>query len=692
MRWFILSFFLSTLGLSGASPSDVALGILGDLQKVETVSELTEKLAISVFCGPEKRKIITQRWRSRAASFKGGEVKILPLGEKVDGEIAAVLLGVYSKSNPDEASVLALGLVLKGEVWKVAPVEGSFDNTGLGFSAEIKARVKTLEDWMILEKAETQARVIDEERARFNKSLEGSVDAELLKLEDPEDIISEFLKAAHAGELNKLLVWQGVLERDELPERNWKRDIRATRRGMTTVDPKSAWRTLRSNKVMKVVVEGSGDEEEGSYLLSLLSSFETNPRNQDLNPVRIDLLMTKGGWRIKLPPFLSYDGEGRDEHRKAFNESFDWGDRSSAKQMGYVFEVENEATRTESPKEMIDGVLADLAAGNVDSFLKRLYREEENFEEEEEPEEGEEELPAVKLNGGDRDIDDRRMERYREAIDWWGKVLGKNETRKGVVRKFYEEGDLALFVIEVGTDASGWKPIYQPLWMAKGDEGWMVLPGVTEPLNHSIAPELKKVREEMSKTFRADLDEFEKAFIVEIIKSFGVDDPEGSAIDEEGGLKLLKEWGKVAREGRVLDLVEKSAVRAVPEKPEEFMRDLGFLRAVAASPNPNKVLGSMAVGRFRAYSMMMDVGGDVVSSYPLVIVVPTKDGHRVLTDIELPLETNKGLRIMNDARVKNLKKTLAEADLKAIEELRAWHQKVAKPVWEKEALESAEKH
>jgi len=339
---------------------------------------------------------------------------------------------------------------------------------------------------------------------------------------------------------------------------------------------------------------------------------------------------------------------------------------------------------------MVDGVLADMAAGDVDSFLRRFFREEEKFEEEDAPEEGEEVQPQA-ANGQNGDIDDRRMQRYREAMDWWGKVLGRDETRKAKVRKSYQEGDLALFVLEVGTDSSGWKPIYQPLWMAKGEEGWMLLPGAKEPLNHSIAPELKEFQGKISKVFQADLDGFKKDYIVEIIKTFGVDDQNGEAIDEEGGLKLVREWNQVAREGAVLDLVRKSAVRAIPEKPEEFMRDLSFLRTVAASPNPNQVLGSMAAGRFRAYSMKMDIGKEVVSSYPLVIVVPTKDGHRVLTDIELPLETNKGLRIMNDARVRGLKKTLAEADLKAIEELRSWHQKVAKPVWEKEELENATK-
>lgn len=687
MRWFILSFFLSGLGLFGATPSDAALEILNDLKKTEKVSEVTKRLGISVFCGPEKRKFITQRWQDRAAALNLDEFELFHMLEKVDGELAAVLVGARSKDNPEIASVIALGLVQKGDEWKVAPIEGSYDNTGLGFGAEVKARVKKLEDWMVLEKSAGVVRLVEEERERFNKSIKGIVDAETLKLEDPEEVIEEFLKAAYAGETDKLLVWQGVLERDELPERDWEGDIRSTRQGMLATNPNSAWRTLRSNKVMKVIVEGNGDEEDASYLLSMLSSFKTKPRNQDLNPVRIELLMTKAGWRIQLPPFWSYDGKPADEHREAFNDHFDWEDRSSAKQMGYVFEVENDAIRTESPKEMVDAVLADLKAGNLDLFLRRHFREEENFEEEEGEEDAEDQVIPGQEEG---DLDNRRMQRYREALDWWSKALGDGETSEGSVRKFYQEGDLALYILEVGTDSSGWKPVYQELWMAKEEDGWMLLPGVPEPLNHSIAPELMEARGKLSKAYRVDLDELQKAYIVEIIKTFGVDDPKGTAIDEKGGLKLLREWNEIATKGGVLDLVSKSAVRVIPEKPEEFMTDLSYLRsAAAASLNPDEILGSMAAGRFRAFSVMMDVGEDVEFSYPMVIVVPTSDGHRILTDIELPLETNKGLRILNDLRIKDLKKTLAEADLKAIEELREWHQKVAGLAREKRNLEKA---
>ena len=104
---------------------------------------------------------------------------------------------------------------------------------------------------------------------------------------------------------------------------------------------------------------------------------------------------------------------------------------------------------------------------------------------------------------------------------------------------------------------------------------------------------------------------------------------------------------------------------------------------------PDQTLGSQAVGRFRGVSLLTDTGRGVDAGFPLYIVVPTPDGHRVLVDIELPLETNKGFRLLNNGRMEELAKEMSKEDLASIEKLREWHQGLSKPVWEKWELEKA---
>jgi hypothetical protein len=107
--------------------------------------------------------------------------------------------------------------------------------------------------------------------------------------------------------------------------------------------------------------------------------------------------------------------------------------------------------------------------------------------------------------------------------------------------------------------------------------------------------------------------------------------------------------------------------------------------------SPDQIIGSKAVGRFRGVSMMIDHGGGVDRACPLVLVVPTKTGHCVLVDVELPLETNKGIRLLNDERLEGLAKEVSKEDLAAIEELREWHQKVSRPVWGRWKSEQGDK-
>lgn len=691
MRCLILSFFLCVSGVFAGEPSEVALEFLVDAQSSKTTAEVTAGLAISSFCGPEKRQIINDRWEGRASWLKSTKYELSSLTAKIDGDIAAVIIAARTEESPEAAAVIALGLVHDGTDWKVAPLEGGFANTGLGFSPEVKGRTDFLEQWMSLEKTKAKIQLLTEERARFNQSMQGVVDPEKLKLEDSEAVLVEFMKAAHAGELKKLLVWQGILERDQLPERDWERDIAATRLGMITQDPQSAWRTLRSNKVMKVIVNGHGDTEEASYLVAFLSSFKVNPRREVLNAIRFELLLTENGWRVQLPVFYSFDNEDRDTHREAFREAFDWGDLRDAEGMGDVFELANDPIRLAQPKAMLEGIIEDLKAGTIVPFLQRHFREVEIFEDDDEEREGDDALPAKEVPV-DGDLDERRMERYRSATNWWGDALGSLEAAKAGIQKIYQEGDLALGIIKLETGGTGWKPQLKEVWMEKSEDGWMVLPGESKPLAHSLTPALLKNQKKISRAYSADLAQLEEEYFAEVLKSFGRDDPTGVALDEAASLELAKEWQATASAGSIMDLVRKSAVRATPTDTKKFMRDLSYLRASAGVfQGEDGLTASKPFGRFRGVSLVIDQGPGNEPSFPLSIIVPTKDGHKILADIELPFAKNKGQRLMNEARIQTLTKELSEADLASIVALRQWHQTLTLPVWEKWKMDQAQK-
>lgn len=686
MRWIVFTYLLGISGLLAGAPSEVALQLLRDLGEKEDQAKVLEKLAISPFCGPEKRGMIDDFWKSKASWAKAGNYAFSAVGEQVDDDLAAVLIGAKSPNGPDSVAIVSLGMVRRDGDWMVAPVAGTFENTGLGFGAELKARVRKLEDWMALERIGGVDKLKAEELERFRKEMDGVIPEDVLKLEDPEDVLNHFVKCAEEGNADALLVWQGILERDQLPDRNWDRCIRITRKGIKNEDARSVWRLLTSKKVMKVIVEGQGDTEEADYLLSFLSSYDTAPSSNNLNPVRFNMTMTKKGWRIHLPAFFEYADEDDRVFRTARNRDFDWEDRRGAREMGYVFEAENEKLRSPDPESLLTALIGDLGKEGLVPFLQRHYREVERVEDEEadDDDEAEENILPLGGNGGNDEIDDRRMGRYEEAVKWWGGTLKNQKTLTATVAKLYKDEKLALGILSLDNGAGGWEPTYQTVWMAKEEDGWMILPGLKTPMLNSIQPALVEVQKKFADQFLKDKKIMEEKFLADVLKVVVLDGGEGKAASSEEAVALAKEWRTLAGKGGMLELLEKSAVRKLPENPVEFLKDVVAVRNGAKTATvPDQIIGSKVEARFHGVSMMVDDRNGVERACPLLIVTPTKNGFRVLVDVELPLETNKGVKLLNSARMDDLKKEMNEEDFAAIEKLRNWHQEISRPVWEK---------
>lgn len=702
MSRFITFFFAASLRVFSGEPSEVALEFLrgfdGDLSDAEIASDL----AISPFCGPKKKDRIVESWGARGSWKQNGNYAFRALREKLDGDLSAVLIGATSPNGPDVSMVISLGVVRKEGKWKVAPVEGSFENTGLGFEADLKSRVRDLENWMALERTSEMTILLRSEMEKFRKKMEGAVSPEVLAGNDAKQAMQEFLNAAESGKTDAMIVWQGFLERGALPERNWEMHLKATRKGMVNQDKQRVWRLLTSQKVMKVIISNGKNDieahaEEGvkrevEFLVGFLSSFEIE--GDRLSPVRFRLHKTDQGWRVSLPAFFSYADQDSRAFRTAKNGESDWKDREAVKKMFQVFEEQNQVVRAKNPEALLKSIIGDLKTQDLDSFLQRHYREEEKaVKEGEKPADAGLNLLQRNINGRrGNPFDDRRAGRYILAVKWWGFSLKSDDPVSAKVVKLYRHEKIALGVLSFSGSGENWKPKYQQVWMRQDASGWMILPGIVSPVVGTYPEESFEGLRSLSEQFVKDEVKMEEEFFADVLKVVGREDPKGKAASEPQALALVKEWRRIAKEEDMMAFLRVSAVRKLPAKPTSLLRDLGFVRKGAASAmSPDQIIGSKAVGRFRGVSMMIDHGGGVDRACPLVLVVPTRIGHCVLVDVELPLETNKGIKLLNDERLEGLAKEVSKEDLAAIEELREWHQKVSRPVWGKWKSEQAGK-
>ena len=685
---------LGSLHLSGKEAGQTALALMTDLKDPSSGAEVVGRLGISKFCGPRKRAVIREHWEGRASWVAGEGYSFQLLEEKVEGDLAGVLIGATTPNNPELATVIPLALVRQKEGWKVAPVEGSFENTGIGFAEEVRSEARALEGWMSQTRVRTASALQSAELRKFKEAMDGAVPEEDLRNHGPREALESFIKATEAGDTKAAIVWQGYLERNEFPDVDWQGLLRITRVGIKGRDRQRTWRLLTSQKVMKVVlddgVEDPFKEGGGELLVGFLSAFETGTMNDHLNPVRFAMKKTKAGWRVGLPVFFALANEESRAFRNARNRDFNWEDRSGIRRVFRAFEARHLQIVEEEAKAVVTGVLNDLAAADLTTFLRRHYRYDEKKKKEgKDGEQVEEDGPQF-LRGrigrgrGGNEGDKKRLESYLEAVKWWAEVLGDRSQTEAEMSAFFMEDRMALAILSLPSSSDTWKPVYGKLWLRRSDEGWMILPGRESPLWQSFPEEEKKAVAALNERYEVEQERISENFLQDVLKVVALDSSKGEAAGEEEATAIVREWRRVAKTGGMLALLKLSAVRQRPEEAKILLRDVSYLRKGAASAGePDEILGTQASRRFRAISLGSVIGAGNEMSFPLLIVVPVEGGYRVLVDIELPLETNRGISLLNEDRMEELSEELSEEDFASIKELRKWHQETAGPVWEK---------
>ncbi|MGJ8696177.1 MAG: hypothetical protein ACSHYF_07655 [Verrucomicrobiaceae bacterium] len=680
-------FLLSSLLLPAGEPSEVALKVLQAARDGKVRAGSLEELAISPFCGPGKREMIGERWQNVWSWAKAEEAIFVAGQEKVDGDLAGVIVAGRGESGPDGMRIFALGLKREKGEWKVAPVEGSFENVGLGFDDEVRERARVLERWMARERVSGGAKFREKELERYRESLEGLVDAETLKSATPEEVMKRFLAAARERKTNELLVWQGILERTMQDDRDWERMIRSTEVGMADRDRQRAWRLLTDPAVLQVEVEVLKDQDSASVLMGFISNFETGLDSEENRVLRFTLKNGGAGWRVVVPTFFTYSDEDASTHFTAHREEFNWRDEEKSAELATIFEKKHAALRAESPEALMTALAKHLEKGSLREALRYLIRDEnpvvEVDEDDEEPDE--EALQAA------ADAGEARMTRYHQATRWWAHLYGKADSIRAAVTKHHVKDGVALGLMRVERPGD-WEAGFESVWMEKQGDGWAFVPDKSHFKKGERAAKYAEVVQELTRTFFEDEKELKKSYVSEVMKEVATFDSTAEAPSENEAVEAAKGWRELLGEGDVRMLLKGSGVFAAPEKGTKLLRDLtSSMRGVKAAVEKDELLATKKEGRFQGVSMMVDAGRGLEMHCPLLIVAETKEGPRVMIDVELWLPTNRGKRMRNAFTLVELKKNLAGEDYEAIKKLFAWHEEVADPVWEAWDKEREEK-
>ncbi len=566
----------------------------------------------------------------------------------------------------------------------MAPISGSFENTGVGFSEEVTTRAEEIERWLAEKSVAKYAVIAKRELEKFQKTIQESVNVKDYKGLDGEKMLEKFLEVATEGKVEDVLYLVGGMEMSDRPERDWARVVRSVRMGMQGKDRRGVWGTLISRDSLKLVIEGDGDGEGGGgraqseYLVGVIPMKKRAPHFNGLTAVRFSMVNTEKGWRVELPALLGFANEASDRLNRLVSRGSKWRDSTKVKRFGGKFDQLHQQTKAKTHDELLKSLLEDLEKGALLDFTKRFFREKK--------EEKKDDKKKKNRDPWDDHVDEfvkRKTERIEEAVELWGKLRSKDGKGGLVVEKVVEDKELVMAVLRSQNEVSEKMENFVFVWFLEEEGEWVVVPGGDFPGTDVVSEEQSERAAKISEEFAKGLEEARLQRVEELVSLVEADLVGGNALGEAEALKLVKDWRAALKVLKMEEVFQRSSVAMKIEDPEEFLSEMGLIAEIVAGAKvEDQELGVKSSGRFVGVSLMVDEGGDE-RGCPLVIVAPTKSGHRVLVDVDIQLETNKGLMLLNEEVLEGLGDQWPEADVKALAELRDWHQKVAKPAWAK---------
>ncbi|MDA8974977.1 hypothetical protein N9F50_00160 [Akkermansiaceae bacterium] len=674
-----LAIILSALCAFSGNAGEPATAVLEVLKKAKVItkgSAMLEELSVSPYCGKRKRDVISKQWTSLLRWTKSEDAEFKVLVEKVDGDLAGVIIAAKGNDGPDGGRVLNFGVRSTDEGWLVAPVAGVFTNSGIGFGSEELARAKAIEQWMARESIKSFANFKAQELTSYLKTLAGKVDPKVLKEATAKEAFDHFMSAVKDGGFERVMVWLGMLERRVGDDRNWKRMMAAAASGLAGDDQRKVWRLLTEPSVIRVMMGKKEKDDTASVLMGFMAPFISGLDRERNRVIRFNLFKTPAGWRLKMPAYFSRANDESASHFTAHREELDWDDEKFKNQLGEVFETQNKARRAESPEALLKEVEKKLEARNYADFARLLYRHPADAKE--------------KVAG------QGQMERYDALGEWWSSFFGMTDGRRQfnrdddgddeqVVRAMHHhvDGGVALGVLRLEA-LNSWKPRFAQVWMTKVEGGWAVVTDSTLFKDEKLGEGCQKSAELLDEKFEEEKGGLQEKYLADLVVRFSKLAEAGEAPDEAETQKIVAEWRKGLAGGSVTMMFEKAAVLEIPEKSTKLINNLvATMKGVKSAKNPDQVLGARSAGRFHAVSMMVDAGRGIEMHCPLILVVPTEKGPRVLVDVELWYPSNFGKKTRNGAMLLRLKKVLSEEDYTAVRELFEWNTRLAGPVWEK---------
>ncbi len=633
----VLIILLACLGCQPAFASGPAEAALAFLEKVRlgTVNlEPGRDTALSPSTAPEKRQEISRRLVRLAGDLGKGALEAG--STTVDGDLAGVLVRNTGGFDPSRMRVIAIAVVKRKDGWVAAPLPASFDNTGTGFSTEIRRRVTALEGWMLRGQVTDLEEMRERSLEKMRKDIAEAVDIRLLRSGSPAEVRDQFLAACAKRDLAAMLGFLGGLKEVPLPD--WAERLRsadaAVAAGRRVGWP---WRLLMAPEVVKVPVSDGGEQSEGLFSYACLDPAGQSSRSAMpvVEILHLDFIREEDGlWQVNLPPaFLLGPGEKVGESEGDVDQqllhSFPAGVRKEVP-------VKPAASMTEAARFLAEALEADTLG------------------------------PLLSLMDLEGDPGAANKGCARASQFWW-MLHHPDAPRLSVPLGFHENGATGIAAFQFFSPREPERLDVRTFYFEKTAAGWLLMEGL-KPTNSPSAPEIavRDWAEDRLKTWRLSWQTImlERSQQIQSL-------PTGGAPSAGEARTLVQSWLEAIRRGDIGSALGMAAWMNKQGAATRTLQNLGYEMGSAVRDGGTATITFVEEGRTWVAVGVKSESEDAVA-YPLYLVIGTSAGPRLLIETDLFANASSGRELLNKEALRRVDEF---ADPEAARELAAMFEK-----------------
>lgn len=652
MKLRLLAVFVVATGMvrGAATPAAAALEFLEKVRANEVDLSPGRDTAISTATGKDKQKTIAAQIKTFSRQLDGGPFEAGSVNE--DGDLAAVLVHQASGYDPARHRVLAIAVVKKDDDWLAAPVQASFENTGLGYDEDRTRRCDALEEWMMRQRTTELAKLRDETAGRLKREIAARLDKRILHSETPGQLTARFLEACRKRDQATALALLGGTQ-EEFPT-DWTARIQIIERAFSGSISNPWWSLFLSDGVIQTIaLEEEGTNHMGITLVCLDASMETAtsalPENR---MVKFNFKRQPDGpWRLDLPFYLFELNlpTGRDGMQF---------DRSSKTPEG-ILRLVPERRRKQFPaasipqaKDAFSALMAAAAAPTPEALLPLLAMDGE---------------PSAANTGMAR------------LVMLWRALHSPRDVRTLLPLAFKEDGDGAVASFQLFSSREPERADLRTFYFVRGEQGWLLVSGL-KPADPP-PPQLTAIKEWADEEAPAWTRNWEQLALSASVKLDKIPQAEGPP--EDDARRAFETWSEAIFKGDVATAITSTAYLdwghgEGGRGSTRLLRNLGYeLTSALKSKERPTILGVMRQGQWTGISARIGKAGDADATYPLYAFVTTPAGPRLMLEIDLFANGTQTRKFLNEAVWGRLN-AAGEADAVAIlREIYETHRKSA---------------